>query len=372
MRSRKPGVWELVVDLGRDPLTGRRRQRSKTFHGTKREASRALRSLLDDVEQGRLTGTATTVSDLLERWTDHAQDNLSPTTLREYRRLIDKRIAPALGPVPLIKLTTPQLDDFYLALSREAGLSPGSVRQVHSIIRRSLRQAVKWGWIEHNPAVNATPPRLRQKEIQPPSIAMIRSILVDADRYDPSFGVLVRLAVATGLRRAELCGLQWDDVGFDRRLLRVRRSAVATAGGVTIKDTKTGETRKLTLDPTTVALLETHHGAMADRAREAAERLHPDAFVFSHALDGSRPLHPDNVTSAFRRLPSHEGRVRLHDLRHAHATQLLAAGVDINTVSSRLGHANTSTTLNIYADALDEKDQDAADVIGDLLGDDAA
>ncbi len=122
MRARKPGTWELIVDIGRDPLTNRRRQRSRTFHGTKREAQRQLRLLIADVEHGRLTGTGTLVADLLERWLDLAADDLSPTTLREYRRLVAKRINPAIGDTPVTKLTTPRLDDFYQALSRQEGL----------------------------------------------------------------------------------------------------------------------------------------------------------------------------------------------------------------------------------------------------------
>lgn len=110
--------------------------------------NRELRQLIADVEQGRMTTTGTTFGGLLDKWLDMAADNLSPTTMREYRRLVTKRIGPALGSTPLIKLTTPQLDDFYLALTREAGLSPGSVRQIHSIVRRGLKQGVKSGWLQ--------------------------------------------------------------------------------------------------------------------------------------------------------------------------------------------------------------------------------
>jgi hypothetical protein len=169
-------VWELIVDIGRDPLTGKRRQRSRTFRGTKRNAHRALRSLIADVEAGRLTGTETLLSSLLAAWLDLSTSQLSPTTVREYRRLVEKRINPALGDIPVIKLTTPMLDEFYQALRDEVGLAPASIRQVHAIIRRGLKQGVKWGWIQHNVATNATPPILRQKRISPPSVEEIRGV----------------------------------------------------------------------------------------------------------------------------------------------------------------------------------------------------
>ena len=367
LREQRPGTWELIVDIGRDPLTSRRRQRSRTFRGTKRDAQRELRALIADVEAGRQTGNATLVSELLMRWLELSAQELSPTTLREYRRLADKRIIPAIGAVPLIKLTTRQLDEYYLALSRDAGLSPASVRQVHSIVRRALRQGVRWGWIEHNVAVNATKPRMRRSTITAPSMARVHELLGDADRHDASFGVLVRVAIATGMRRGELCGLRWCDIDLDRRNVNVTQAIVAVPNGTEVKAPKSGAARRVTIDETTTNLLRGHRSAMEQRAAAGDERLLDDGYVFSHELNGSRPLHPDNVTAAFRRLPSNNGTVRLHDLRHAHATQLLSNGVDISAVSSRLGHANASTTLNIYAHALEENDDRAATIIGELL-----
>jgi integrase len=348
-------------------LTNRRRQRSRVFRGTKRAAERELRRLIAGAERGQVTGTDTRVADLMARWLDLADDDLSPTTLREYRRLVAKRIGPAIGDTPLTKLTTGRLDDLYQALARDEGLSPASVRQIHSIIRRCLRQGVRWGWIEHNVAVNASPPRVHRSPIEPPTIPTIQTLLAEADARDPSFGVLVRLAIATGMRRGELCGLQWCDVDMDRRRIEVRRAVVAIPNGTAVKLTKTGGTRRLSLDAASADLLGQHETAMAQRAAECGTELAAEAYLFSHEPDGSRPWHPDNVTAAFRRLPSNGGKVRLHDLRHALATQLLAAGVDVNTVSGRLGHTNTSTTLNIYAHVLEESDEAAANIIGELF-----
>ena len=124
MRQRSPGVWELIVSVGRDPLTGKWRHKSRTLRGTKREAQRALAELVRDVSTGTVRPTDVTVSITLDRWLEVASDNLSPTTLREYRRLIARRITPALGDVNIAKLTTTRIDAFYLALSHQAELSP--------------------------------------------------------------------------------------------------------------------------------------------------------------------------------------------------------------------------------------------------------
>ena len=123
--------------------------------------------------------------------------------------------------------------------------------------------------------------------------------------------------------------------------------------------------------PSTLAVLRDHRCLMEARATACALPLNPNGFVFTITADGSTPLHPDTVSAGFRRLCDKAGMtgVRLHDLRHLHATQLLAAGVPVRTVSGRLGHANAATTLNVYAHFLEASDRDAAAVIGSLLED---
>src|SRR4051812_9163026 len=118
-RERKPGLWELRVELGRDAITGRRRQLSRTFRGGKREAETALNQLVNDAGKGAFSGTDARVSDLLDRWLDLSEAHLSPTTLRRYRGLIDVHITDAMGDRPLHKIRTADLDAFYLALIRQ-------------------------------------------------------------------------------------------------------------------------------------------------------------------------------------------------------------------------------------------------------------
>ena len=136
-----------------------------------------------------------------------------------------------------------------------------------------------------------------------------------------------------------------------------------------VKDTKTHADRRIAIDPDTIAVLAERRQRQERSATMCGVQLGPDAFMFSTAPDGSQPLHPDTITGGFRRICTKVGLkgVRLHDLRHLHATQLLAAGVPVRTVSGRLGHANAATTMNVYAAFVEASDQDAAAVIGGLL-----
>jgi integrase len=181
LRERRPGNWELIIQLPRDDSTGKRRQLSRTHLGTKREAQRALAALVADVSAGKVSWSGTTLGELLTRWLDHISEQLSPTTVREYRRLVKQLIGPDLGKLRLSRVTTQRIDGYYATLSREHGLSPASVRHVHAVLRCALGQAVKWGWIPVNPAVSASPPKIRRREINPPTIADTKRLLDIAD-----------------------------------------------------------------------------------------------------------------------------------------------------------------------------------------------
>ena len=369
MRERRPGVWELIVQLPRDSTAGRHRQISRTVHGTKRDAQRALAALVTEVSAGKVNASGTTVAALLARWVAQVEGDLSPTTMREYRRLIAKRISPDLGGLALRRITAQRLDAYYAVLTKEHGLSAATIRHVHAVLRGALGQAVLWGWIPTNSAASASPPKLRKANITPPAIAETHTILSAADDHDPDFGALLRVLAATGARRGEVCGLRWSDLDPIAGTLAIRRSIASVDGGATIKDTKTHADRRIAVDPDSLAVLAARHKRQERVAEACGVKLRADAFMFSAEVDGTRPLHPDTITGGFRRICTRLGLkgIRLHDLRHLHATQLLAAGVPIRTVSGRLGHANAATTLNVYAAFVEASDRDAATVIGGLL-----
>jgi integrase len=357
------------VPLGRDPVTGRRRDRSVAFHGTKREAERELARLVAEADEGRQSATQATLAVLLERWWDQKQRRLSPTTSEEYRRLIDRRIVPDLGRVKLSRLTAADLDAYYLHLERKGGLAPSSIRQVHAIVSGALRQAVKWRWIAVNPARDASLPPARRSRIEPPSPAKVRALMTAAEEHSPEMGMFIRLAALLGARRGEVCGLQWEDFDDATGTIKVRRGVVEVAGALQVKDTKTHAERIIALDPGTVALLSQYRAGMESRAHRCGTALIPGAFILSESPDGSRPMRPDKASDVFKRLRTGVGldAARLHDLRHFVATQLIGAGHDIRTVSGRLGHAQTSTTLNTYAAFLSGRDRAAADQLAALL-----
>lgn len=359
-------AWELVVPLPRHPLTGRRRDRSRLFRGTAREADRALAELVAATSHERVSEEAT-VDQTITRWLELVATDLSPTTLREYRRLHVVRIRPALGDLDIRDLGPEQLDRFYRGLVN-GGLSPSSVHRIHAVIRRALAQAVKWGWLPSNPAARATLPVARRKVPVLPSPEVVLQLIDDAVAGDPDFGALVRTAAVTGARRGEVCGLRWSALDLDQAVVVIDTAVVDVAGHLHVKDPKWHSVRRVSIDPDTVALLTEHRARIDARAAAGAATLRADAFVWSLDLDGARPIRPEVVTARWRAICREAGvQCRFHDLRHFSASHLIAAGVDVRTVAGRLGHANPSTTLGIYAHAFAARDQAAATAIADVL-----
>ncbi|MBV8984545.1 MAG: site-specific integrase [Acidimicrobiia bacterium] len=305
-----------------------------------------------------------TVGELVEAWLAHASTRLEVATVMSYRTAVGQCL-PHIGAVPLADVSPAVLDALYVRLLAD-GRRASTVHRYHRALHAAFRQGVRWGWLATNPADVASPPRVHRRRIRPPSAADVVRLI---DTAAPDLAVALRVLVATGMRRGEVCGLRWRDVDLAESSIRIETSVVHGETGLIEKDTKTHAARRLSLDAGTVAVLRAHRHARGRRAVGAGVVLRPDAFVLSDCVDGADPWRPNRLTHAFARLRATLGLddVRLHDLRHFQATELIAAGVDVRTVAGRLGHADPSVTLKVYAAFMQPADEAAARVIEGLL-----
>lgn len=351
---RKRGdAWQLIVNGGLDPLSGKRRHITRTVRGTKREAEKEMARLVTEVNDKRHRGTrALTVAKLLDRW--YASNTRWAATTKNDTGLRISRISAVLGHVRLDRLTAEHLEDLYAALPVSAA------RKAHHNLNSALKMAKRRRWLDHNPAEEVVAPVERPPRIAPPSLEDVRLLIKGAPE---PLGLFIRLALVTGARRGELCGLRWGDL--DGSQLIIERGVVS-ARGLKITDGKTHAARRLAIDADTVAALEDWRQKMVERT----EGLSSDAYVFSRAADCMTPWRPDYATKQFARLCRELGLTcRLHDLRHASATFLIDQGVPVTMVSKRLGHSRSGTTLNIYAHAVQSRDEQAAALLGAGLSD---
>jgi len=376
MRQRGKDSWNLRVFVGWDSVTKQRSYLERTMRGTRRQASTALAALVLEAE--RLTPSAPrqgTVAALCEEWLAHASSSLSPRTVVSTRGYLDHAILPALGHVQAARLTAADLDRFYRRLLKIGGpkgpYAPATVQRVHGIIRRALSQGVRWGWISHNPAIDASPPRVLHRELRPPTPKEVVSLFAAAQTGDPALAAFLMLAASTGGRRGELIALRRHDLDLSTGMLAIERGIVRVGAELLEQGTKTHQARRVSLDPRTVEVLTNHLASQNELAASIGTAFLSNGFVFTNSLDGSIPWRPESVTRSFSRLCARCGvvGVRLHDLRHYVATRLLTSGIDVRTVAGRLGHRNPSTTLNVYAHFLPGSDREASAALARLFED---
>ena len=357
----------MVVDLPKDPISGKRRQKCVTVHGSKRKADFELEKLLSEAQHSRARDSSVLVESAIRESITLVSQNLSPTTVRGYMGWIDLKIVPALGMLALAEVTAAHLDRLYRDLTVQ-GSAPASVRQVHAIIRRFFNQAMKWGWVESNPALLASPPKVTPARVVAPTVEQLSKILEEAKAVHPQWGVFFMLAALTGMRRGELCALHWDDCG-DTGVMVTKSLIYTPAGGTREAPTKTHQARFVAIDVIGQAIIEGQKEELRRAARSLGLGLALNPYLFYSEPDGSLPVHPDSPSKLFRRLGDKFGwrELHLHGLRHFTATQLVAAGMDIRTVAGLLGHADASVTLKVYSHVLEAKNQEAASIMGALL-----
>lgn len=371
MRKKGSNSWQVRVSLGeRDPETGRYRYVVRQVHGTKRDAQRAADALAAEVARGsHRHSERRTVSALLDQWMVHLEgQGRALSTLVRYHSAIRANIKPALGNIDIAKLEPAQIDYFYSKLLT-SGLTPLTVRKSHAILAASFAQALRWGWVDRNPVLRASPPSTRGREIHPPTPTELGQLLEACSEHHPELASLVYTAATTGARRGELCGLRWGDVDLDTSTLTIARSISDAGQMVSVKGTKTHQARRLALDPGTVEVLLDQRRRANAKAEAAGTALSASSYVWSQAVDGSEPYRPDRVTGSFRSLRDRLGlrHVTFHALRHFSATTLAGQGVGVRTIAGRLGHANPGITLRTYAHFLDVADREAAALLGDAL-----
>jgi len=372
--------WEVCVSLGWDEQEGRYRRRYATVKGTRADAERKKRELLQAIELGTsVDPTKQTIASYLDGWLEYCQyKGLALRTLEGYRGITERYIVPALGNVRLQKLSPMQIERLYSYLLTQGrqrgaggGLSKRTVLHTHRMLHGALTRAVRLRLIPANPCDAVEPPKPRRKEmhaLDEHETTRLLRLLESGEDFVLFLTVLI--AVTTGMRRGEILALRWSDIDLEAGTATVRRSLQKTKrSGLIFKEPKTTRShRTITLPARTIRKLQRH------RTQQAQNRLQLGAAYDNQRLvlargDGS-PFNPDTLSLRFRTFRTAHGfSVRFHDLRHTHATLMLKAGESVKVVADRLGHSTAMLTLDTYAHVLPGMDADAAERFDQMLED---
>jgi integrase len=357
--KRADGRWCAQISIQGRRLT--------KYAGTRAECREWIKETLAQVDQGlTLAAAKITVSALLDRWLETAKPSLAHQTWQAYERHVRLYIRPAIGHIRLQDLRPDHIQTLYTRKT-EDGLAPRSVRALHQVLHRALSVAIKWGLLARNPSNGVDLPRIKPGEVRVLDPNEVETFLEAAQgqRLEPLF----RLAIGTGLRQGELLGLQWRDLDWERRTLRIQRQLQRIIGeGRQFVDLKSASARRsVALGAMTIADLRRHRKHQLEERLFVGRKWQDTDLMFTTMHGG--PLDAGYVRRIFKALVASIERpdMRFHDLRHTAATLMLQQGVHPKVVQERLGHAKISMTLDIYSHVLPSMQEEAAELIDDVL-----
>ena len=361
--QRSSGSWEIRYIVGVDEK-GKAKRVTETIKGNRRTAEKELRSRLGDVENRRhVDKTKDTVSSLMREFMEgHARIKCSPRTQAGYQGQISRYIDPFLGDIPYQSLSATHVEKLYGDMAKR-GLSNRTIKHLHRLLRQALGWAVKRKLLAENPTDVVDAPTVESKEMPMWDLATIHRFLEICDEC--RFGDFFKVAIYTGMRRSEVCGLTWANVDLLAGQLRVSQTIHYINGvGLVTGSPKTERSRRtIPLAEDVVDLLHAIKGRLIEQELPSTG----EAYVFIRP--NGLPLIPGEVSKGFGRLIRKHNlpHLGLHGLRHAYATLGLMAGISPKIVSEALGHSTVGITLDIYSHCLPSMKEEHANLIASLL-----
>ncbi|MDF2892066.1 MAG: hypothetical protein K0R80_2433 [Clostridia bacterium] len=403
IEKRGENSYRLTVSCGYDKQ-GKQIRKSKTIDLThisiKKQETEAQKQWIlfkEEIEKGiYLDAGKITFEDFITKWLkEYAEVSLAPKTLARYKEILDSRVIPALGHLKLNKIQPTHLTEFYNNLresgirkdGKEGGLSERTILHHHRIISTILTAAVQWQFILNNPAERLKPPKVEKKETKHFDEEQIQYIFELLEQEPIKYKTMIHLAVFGGMRMGELSGLEWQDFDSQKQMLTIRQSSQYIPGkGIFTKSPKNESSKRLISLPKSIVSLLNEYKLWQNGEKATMDDLWVDSKRIFTKNDGT-PIFPDTPSRWFTKFIKRHNKnimkskdmaeqdkgnfllpnVSFHGLRHTNATLLISQGVDVTTVSKRLGHARTSTTTDIYAHSLRKSDLEAANKLDSLF-----
>ncbi len=355
IRERSPGHWAIILDV-QDAATGKRRRKWHSFKGTKRQAHEECARLVAAMKAGAyVEPSKMTLAEFFDRWLAHIKPNVSPRTLERYEEIAKKNLVPLLGALPITKLRPIDISQAYAAALTsgrrrgDGGLSARTVHHMHRVLSQALKQAVRWDLLLRSPCDRLEKkdrPKVEKKPVA--TIDAAETVKAISAARDRRLFVPILLGSMCGMRRGEIVALRWKNVDLDRAQIAVVASIEQTKAGCREKEAKAGRSRTIAMPVLLVDELRAYRLTQAQELLRLGMRPTGETLVVTKE-DGSG-MQPRSLTHRVAEFMKGLGsKVRLHGLRHSHASHLLAANVHPKIVQERLGHSGIAITMDIYS-----------------------
>lgn len=373
-KTDKGRVWQITIELPKDPITGKRNRRYKTVEGTKKEAERAMHDYIRELEKGYyVTDSKITITEWIDTWLEvYIVPNVSPTTLSRYEGMIKRYIKPILGHIQVQQLNTLAVQAWVngLKISPVSGkeMSAATVKHAYHVLKGAMDKAVLAGIIHRSPCIGVMMPKGSKK---PPVVydeAQIKQLIAAAKNTEME--LIIDIELCLGLRRGELLGLRWEDIDWEKHQIHIVQNRVVVNGKSVVKDPKTESScRVVDVPPQLIQKLHKHKMKCLSNRLRLGEAYVVTDLVIVHP--NGKPIYPEYVSQMLTKLQDKAGlpHCRFHDLRHLCASIMLMQGVNVKVAKEHLGHKDISTTMNIYSHVLPSVAKDAAQKIGALVYD---
>ena len=364
-KNRKGYTWSFTVDIGRDPATGKRRQKTRSGFETKKQAQEACAKLISELSKGTyIEPSKIAYKDFLDQWLESKETRVRKATYSKYMNHIKNHIKPGLGNMPLSEITPMMIDRFYTRLRKEKGLSNTSIADIHNIVKSTFKQAMVWNMVGRNPAELVTPPKRDKKEPRLRRMEKCTRFLKAAQGHREYIAFL--LALTTGMRQSEILALRWKDIDFDRQTISVNQTLEHDGKGLNTKTKSHNSYRLISIDDETINQLKKHKGLISREKLLLGPGYQDHGLVIPTSV--GTPLNPRNLLRTFYRFIKLSGvpKITFHDLRHTHASLLLMQKENPKAVAERLGH-DVRMLMETYAHILPNMQKETAANFGKMF-----
>lgn len=382
--KKRGNTWTYVVDIGRNPITGKRKRKSKGGFKTKGECRTAASLILTELEKGTYFQIEKIIfEDYMKKYLESVKPQIKEKTYKLYEYVTRVHLLPTFGKMELSKIKPLHIQDFYNK-SLES-LSGVTVRHFHNVLNMAFNQAIKWQIINFNPCNSVEKPKIKKRQLTVWNSEQLIAFLNKVKNMTIYLPVL--LATSTGMREGEICGLKWNCVDLNNKIIYIENQLQMINKKLELVNLKTfGSNRNITISDSIVNILKNIRVNQKENKDYFKENYNTNDFVVCKE-DGS-PYNPEYISSNFRRVLyeyKHDIKIngeikklnlcdelqipliRFHDLRHTHATLLLKANTNPKVVAERLGHSTVKMTLDTYSHVLPSMQKEAADKLNDIF-----